>query len=117
MKGILIALLVVGAALVAFNYFTTGEVKLLPSSKSEDEAAVDRLQERFESAQTQFAQAHRTAGIAGVDTTADAESAVRSVQQVEKDLAALMKKPTEARAKRKAGDLSRAVGAFLAQAR
>lgn len=118
MKNILIVLVLLAAGLVAFNYFTTGEVKLMPSySKSEDEEALDRLRDRFQAAQAEFAQAHRSAGIVGLDTTAAADGAVRSVKQVEKELAALMKQPASERARKKAGDLSRAIATFLAQAR
>ena len=118
MKSILIAVAVVGVALLAFNYFTTGEVKLVPSfAKSEDEVALDGLRARFDAAQTQFAQAYRTAGVAGVDTTADVEAAVRSVRQIDKDVAAFLKRPTAEGTKQKAEDLARAVGAFLADVR
>jgi len=113
MKKFAVVLVVVVAGLVAFNYSNTGELTLVPSfSKSEEERAVLDLREDFAASQKQFIQAHRTAGLSGIDTSAEAEAAVKDVKRIKRDLEKLRKTLSEEKAKRIAGELSSAVRAF-----
>lgn len=90
MKKAVIVILLLVAALIAYNYFTAGELTLIPSfTKSEDERALEALEERFDQAVKQYSQAARSAGMAGIDTTADAEAARRAAEQIGKELKAL----------------------------
>jgi hypothetical protein len=108
---VVIALAVVGLA--GFNYLTTGELTIIPSfSMSDEERAVRDLQDEFAAARKQFAQAHRSAAVGGIDTTGDADAAIQSVKQVKRELESLLEKLSEDRAKRKADDLARVVGEF-----
>jgi hypothetical protein len=114
MKKLIAVVIVAIIGLVVFNYATTGELTLVPSfSKSDQERAVQDLQDRFAAARKQFAQAYRTAGVSGIDTTADADAAISSVKRVKRELEPLRKKLSEDRAKRKADELARAVQAFV----
>jgi hypothetical protein len=114
MKKLALVLAVAFVGLVAFNYATTGELTVKPSfSKSEEESAVQEIQRSFDAAQKRFAQAHRAAAVGGIDTTADAEAAGRSVQKVKRELDSLRKTLSEDRAKRQADELANAVRAFL----
>ena len=114
MKKLALVLVVAVAGLVAFNYSTTGEWTLTPSfSKSEEETAVQDLQQGFDAARKRFAQAHRAAAVGGIDTTADAEAAGRSVQSIKRELDSLRKTLSEERAKRQADELATAVREFL----
>jgi hypothetical protein len=113
MKKLVGVVAIAAVALVGFNYATTGELTLVPSfSKSEEERAVQELQDRFAAAKKQFDQAYRTAAVAGIDTTSDADAALGSIKRIKRDLASLRKKLSEDRAKRKADLLARAVREF-----
>ena len=113
MKKFAVVLVVVVVGLLGYNYATTGEFKLVPSfSNSEEEQAVLDLREDFAASQKQFAQAHRAAGLSGIDTSADADAAVNNVKRIKRELEKLRKKLTEDKAKRIAGDLADAVRDF-----
>ena len=78
-KMLLIAVVVIGA-LLAYNFATTGEFTLLPQGPlSGEEQELQRLEREFETAATEFNQALRSAGLAGLDTTGDADAAMREV--------------------------------------
>jgi DNA repair exonuclease SbcCD ATPase subunit len=96
MKGVILVVLLAAAALLAYNYVHTGKLTLIPSSLSKAEQQLQRLEERLDSARRQFHAAGRAAGVAGVDTTADAEAARREVERVEADLKALRAQIEEA---------------------
>jgi outer membrane murein-binding lipoprotein Lpp len=86
MKGLILVVLLVAGALLAYNYVHTGKLTLIPSSTSKAEQQLQELEQRLDSARRQFEAAGRAAGVAGVDTTADAEAARREVERVESDL-------------------------------
>ncbi len=113
MKKLAVVIVVAIAGLVAFNYATTGELTLAPSfSKSEEERAVRDLERDFAAAQKRYAQAHRTAAVGGIDTTADADAAIGSVKRIKRELESLRKTLSEERAKRIADELATSVRAF-----
>jgi len=92
MRNLITIAVVVVIGLVAFNYFTTGEFKVLPgSSMSHDEREVNRLKGDFRRAAQEYRQAGRQAGVSGMDTTAAAEIALATVAGVERDLKLLRK--------------------------
>ena len=92
MRNLITIAVVVVIGLVAFNYFSTGEFKVLPgSSMSQDEREVNRLKGDFRRAAQEYRQAGRQAGISGMDTTAAAEIALTTVAGVERDLNLLRK--------------------------
>ena len=79
MKKAIVAVLFVVAGLLAYNFATTGELTLVPSfALSEDERQLKDLEARFKAARKEFAGAHRTAAVSGIDMTADAEAARRA---------------------------------------
>ena len=80
MKNIVILLLVVAGAFVAYNYFIDVE----PASAEERELI--ELERSFQSARQSFTQATRSAGLAGLDVTADIEAAVASTKRIEAEL-------------------------------
>lgn len=106
MKKLLVAAVVIAAGVVAFNY--------LPSfTKSADVQAVEQLEDAFEAEQKAFAQAHRTAGVAGIDTSGDAERARLAVSRLQKELGPLRKRLTDAKAVDKAQALADRMDAFV----
>jgi hypothetical protein len=102
MKNIITLVVVVVVALVAFNYFSTGEFKLLPgSSTSQEEQELNRLKGEFRRATQAYRQAGRSAGISGMDTTADAEAALQTVDSVEREVKELRKRTDDPEAREK----------------
>lgn len=91
MKNILVLIVVVVAALLAYDYVTNGELSLMPSGPSTAEGEeLQRLERAFERAEKAFGQALRSAGLAGLDTTGDAEAAMEEVHRAERELKKLM---------------------------
>ena len=106
MKNLITIAVVVVVALVAFNYFQTGEFKLLPgSSMSEQEQELNRLKGEFRRAAQAYRQAGRSAGVSGLDTTSDAAAALDTVDGVERDVKALRKRTKDPEVKAKIDDL------------
>jgi len=113
MKKFAVLLVVVVVGLLGYNYATTGEVKLVPSfSKSLEESKVAELSDDFAAAKKQFAQAHRTAGLSGVDTSSEADAAIDDVKRIKRQLEKLRKTLSEEKAKSSAGELASAVKDF-----
>src|SRR5664280_2306549 len=89
MKGLLAFVAIAVVALLAYNYVHTGRLALIPSSLSRDEQALQRIEERFDTARRQFEAAGRAAGVAGADTTADADAARRDIDKADAGIADL----------------------------
>ncbi len=95
-KNLITIAVVVVVGLVAFNYFQTGEFKIMPgSSMSEEEQEVNRLRGEFRRAAQEYRQAGRAAGLAGMDSTAGAGAALAAADGVERDLKKLRKQVKE----------------------
>ena len=96
MKNIITIAVVVVVALVAFNYFQTGKFSLVPGGgMSQEEKELNSLRGDFRRAAQAYRQAGRAAGVSGLDTTSDAEAALRSVDGVEREAQALRKRTTD----------------------
>ena len=118
MKKAVMAVVVILVGLLSYNYATTGEVKLIPSfSLSAEEQSVKDLKAQFEAAKRRYSQALRSAGLGGVDTTADVEAARRSAKELERELATLRKRLTDDRAIRNAEELVELVRTFALELR
>jgi hypothetical protein len=116
MKKIIVVIAVLAAALVAYNYVSTGRLTLVPAMMmSQDEQALQSLEDRFSAATRQYSQAARTAGLSGLDTTADADAALRSLKQIDKDLQTLRKRLSSQSAIQRAEYLSAAIQEFKAK--
>ena len=116
MKKILVVVAVLAAALVAYNYVSTGRLTLVPAMMvSQDEQALRSLEDRFSAATRQYQQAARTAGLSGLDTTADANAALTSLRQIDKELRALRKRLSSQSEIQRADYLSAAIKEFSAK--
>src|SRR5262249_603229 len=92
-KRLVLALVLAVAALFAYNYITTGKLALIPSNNlSDQEKELPDLEARLNAAVRQYAQAGRSAGLSGIDTTSDAEAARVEVQKIQKSLDELGRK-------------------------
>lgn len=85
MQKIVLIVVVIVLGLLAFNYFTTGELSLMPAGASSDDGReLNRLRGEFRAAAREFRQAGRSAGLSGMDTTDAAGAALAAVERVEK---------------------------------
>jgi hypothetical protein len=123
MRVLLAAMVLALAGLVAYNYVTSGELRVIPARASSDELDLRRLQQRFDDARRELSEAARNAGKAGDDVAARTEAARRKLTEVKRDLDALLgkmqagAKGTSKKVQRgvqdKAKRLSKAVDAFV----
>jgi hypothetical protein len=99
MQKIIILIIIAAAGLVAYNYFTTGEMTLIPSSTlSEEEQEVKSLADSFREAQGQVRQAERTAAVSGVGNLGAVEDAINEIDRIESDIVILKSSLTSASA-------------------
>ena len=112
MKTLVILIVVVVVALLAFNYLTTGELRLLPKSASGEAGEVADLQREFGNLRQQYGQAARASGVSGLDTTSDAAGSLQELQRVEGKLRALKARLTEDDAIQAAASLEQDIKRF-----
>lgn len=106
MQKIVLIVVVIVLGLLAFNYFTTGELSLMPAGGSSDDGGeLNRLRGDFRAAAREFRQAGRSAGLAGTDTTHAAGAALAAVERVEEQVEELAKRTEDPEVKAEAGKL------------
>ena len=118
MKKLAAILVLVLAGWVGYQYSQTGQLPFgssTPSTPEEQELA--SLFDQFRTAQKQFQSAGRQAGMTGLDTTAEADAALQTVNQVEKALERLKGKITSQEGREKADELALEIRAFKAKFR
>jgi len=92
MQKIILIVVVVVLGLLAYNYFTTGELSLSPPGGADgDGGELNRLRGEFRAAAREFRQAGRSAGLSGLDTTDAAAAALARIDRVEKAIEKLVK--------------------------
>jgi hypothetical protein len=89
MKKLLLAAVLVVACMLAYNMIGAG--KIGSGNLSPEERRIQALEERIDAAGRQILQAGRAAGLAGIDSTADAEAALGDLDRVEKELRSLQR--------------------------
>jgi len=105
-KNLITIVVVVVVALVAYNYFQTGEFSLMPGGgMSDEEKQLNSLKGEFRRAAQAYRQAGRSAGVSGMDTTSDAAAALQTVDGVERDIKALRKRTDDPEVKAKIDDV------------
>ena len=94
LQKIVLIVVVIVLGLLAFNYFTTGELSLMPAGGSSgDGSELNRLKGEFRAAAREFRQAGRGSALGGgLDTTDAAGAALAAVERVEKELEKLAKR-------------------------
>ena len=92
MKKIVLLLVVLVGIWVGVNYVRTGQFGFLPSAMSADEQHVKDLQQQIADIDQQMAQAGRTAGMTGLDTTQDVSALMVKKEKLQKELEELRKK-------------------------
>lgn len=106
MKKLVVLLIVVAAGFIAWNYF----IDVGPAS-AQDQKLAD-LEDQFQAARQRFTQATRSAGISGIDVTADFEAARLSVDRIEKDLERVMRDITSESTRQRAQKLQEEIKGF-----
>jgi predicted negative regulator of RcsB-dependent stress response len=110
---IVLLIIIAAAGLVAYNYFTTGEMSLIPSSTlSEEEQELKSLADSFREAQKQVRQAERTAAVGGIGSIDAVEDAIRDIEQIESAIVTLKSSLKSASAMKEAERLEREIEAF-----
>ena len=114
MRKLVVFLVLIVVGLLGYNYFATGEVKLIPSfSLSDEERQIRDLADEMEAARREIATSARAAALAGIDTTSGIRAARRLVARIEKELSALEKKGLSSKgARNRARRLKSALGQF-----
>ena len=118
MKKLMIVLVLAFGGWVGYQYSQTGSLPFgshAPSSPEEQELAA--LSEQFQSAQATFRSSLQSAGLTGLDTTADVDAALEQIKGVQSRLAKLKPKLNTPEARKKADELEAAVKDFLARLR
>jgi len=91
MKKVLLLLVVLAAAWIGVNYLRTGEIGLFPAAASAEGRRIHDLEKELASIDAQIAAAGRSAGMTGIDTTADVESLMKRKGQIEAEIARIRK--------------------------
>ncbi len=91
MKKIVLLAMVVAAGLLAFNFLTTGELRLLPGASSPEARELAKLQEDLRSAVRAYHAAAQGAAVSGVDLTAEATALRREARRIEKRVLEIQK--------------------------
>ena len=105
-------IIIAAAGFVAYNYFTTGEMSLIPASTlSEEEQEVKSLADIFHKARRMVRQAERAAvgGIGNIDIV---EDEMNEIDQIESALVTLKSSLESASAMKSAEQLEREIEAY-----
>lgn len=106
MKKLLLLVLVVAGGIWGYTYFVN------PAPASADDSVLADLEHQFDSANQSFMQANRSAGVSGMDSTADIESARVKVRRLETELQELMPRLGSDASRQRADRLAEKIRAF-----
>jgi hypothetical protein len=112
MMRIIMLIIVAAAGFVTYNYYTTGEISLIPSSTlSEEEQEVKSLADSFHKARRLVRQAERAAvgGIGNIDIV---EDEMNEIDQIEIALVTLKSSLESASAMKSAERLEREIEGY-----
>lgn len=113
MKAIIVIIVVVVVGLLAFNYFTAGELTLMSSGSGGGEAQeLNQLRGEFRSLAREFRQAGRSAAMSGTDTTAAASAVLSELDGVEEKVLAIAKNAADSEVGNEAKTLAARIAKF-----
>ena len=113
MTKIIMLIIIAAAGLVAYNYFTTGEMSLIPTSTlSDEEQEVKSLADSFHKARRLVKQAERGAAVGGIGSLDIVDDEINEIYQIESDLVTLKSSLKSASAIEAAEQLEREIGKF-----
>ena len=86
MKKVVLLIVVLVGIWIGVNYVRTGQLSLMPTTLSAEEQHVRDLERQLADINQQMAQAGRTAGMTGMDTTQDVSALLVKKERLEKEL-------------------------------
>lgn len=90
MTKIIMLIIIVAAGFVAYNYFTTGEMSLMPfSTLSEEEQEVKSLADSFRNAQKMVIQAERGAAVGGIGNIDIVGDEMNAIDRIAREIVTL----------------------------
>ena len=92
MKKLVVLIVVLVAIWLGVNFVRTGHFSFLPTTLSAEEQHVRDLEHQITAINEQMAQAGRTAGMTGMDTTQDVSALMEKKARLEKELDEARKK-------------------------
>jgi len=92
MKKLALLIVVLVVVWLGVNYVRTGQLSFMPTSLSAEEQHVRDLEGELKGVEDQMSQAGRTAGITGMDTTADVSALMVKKDKLQKELEEARKK-------------------------
>ena len=92
MKKLVLLIVVLVGVWLGVNYVRTGQFSFLPTALSEEERQVRDLERELAQVNAELAQSGRTAGMTGMDTTADVSALMVKKGKLEKLLEAARRK-------------------------
>lgn len=107
MKNIILVIIILAAAFVAFNYFQSSG-----GSMPADEQEVARIEDNFDHVNKSFKQAMRAGAIGGTDATSELDSMLSEIERIEKDLKSLEYKVESQEAKDRVEGLKKKIADF-----
>lgn len=115
MKTFLTVLIIAVVALVAFNYLTTGQLRLLPASPSPTSQELGQLRSELRGLVRQYNDAAKGSGVSGLDTTFEVGELLHEAQDIELRVRALRKQAKSESDRKKADEILREVTKFINQ--
>ena len=116
MKKVLFMVVLLVIVGVGASYLSTGGLPFMqPQSEEEQELAA--LRSDLRAARQEYQQAGRAAGMSGLDTTAEAETALREIDRIAEELKDLEEKLSSDAAKTAARRLEDEIESFRQQVR
>lgn len=88
MRKLVILALVALALWIGVNYLRTGRLTVLPGAGDPQAQRLHDLEAELATVQAQIDQAGRSAGLTGIDTTADVAALTEKKARIEKEIAA-----------------------------
>jgi len=120
MQKLIVLIIVIVVALVAVNYFMTGELTLIPgsgsSAGSDESAEINRLRGEFRQAGREFRQAGRGAALSGTDTSDAAAAAIEEIERVQRAVEKIARETDDADVRADAEALGREISDWLSKA-
>ena len=92
MKKLVLLIVVLVGVWLGVNYVRTGQFSFMPTTVSAEELHVRDLEKQIADINEQMAQAGRTAGMTGMDTTQDVSALMEKKTRLEKELEEARKK-------------------------
>lgn len=115
MKTLLVVAIIAVVALVAFNYFTNGQLRLLPASPSPEAQELSQLRTELHALIRQYNDAGKGSAISGADTTFEIGEVLHRAQDIEQRVRELQKRVKKESDRRKADRLLHEVTSFINQ--